>query len=114
MLSLLNKLTKDVFTTIMFTTIALTLYYVFFGLGSWEGAIWHLSRQVERPIASYYHVYSYTPSAHGTAYLDMQLGCTVAGVSNINDLTGVSLINIAQTDMSYISYPAKHYSSGWN
>lgn len=111
---MLESFVKNVFITIMFTTIALSLYYVFFGQGSWEGALWYLSRQVEIPMAYYYHTYSYAPNTYGMVYLDLELGCTVVGKSTMADITAESLIGVSQTNTAYIGYPSGYYTTGWH
>lgn len=111
----MHRVVKGVFYLMGMATVALLLYWVFFGQdGNWEGALFWASRQAENPIAQYYHQYCYTPNVHATDYLDIELGCTVYGVSDPADFTGDMFNSYQVNDDSYISYPSgTHYSTGW-
>lgn len=109
----MSKLVKEVFLLMMSVMIAMTMYYVFFGQeNKWEGVLYWSTRQVEVPISSYYYKYCYTPNAHNTDYLDMQLGCRLYGKTRQSQITTTDYESHDINDDSYISYPSVHYNVG--
>lgn len=110
----MHKLVKNVFLMILGVTVALILYFVFFGVnlapyGTWEGLIYHSARAIETPISRYYYEYCYLPSIHSNDAVDSALGGT-STVSNIQQTP--SDLNYGVDIYSFSSAP-DHYSTGW-
>lgn len=112
-MSELNQMVRDAFFAIMFALIAYILYAIFFGQGAWEGALWYGARMVERPIANYYYSYTYVPNVHSGDYLDIELGCKVFGHDDVGDITASQLYITDPSLASHTTYPAVHYTKGW-
>lgn len=74
---MLNSFVKNVFLMMMGVMVALTLYFVFFGQGSWEGLLWFGTRQFEVPCAMHYYEYCYLPSIRQSDGVDVALGGTL-------------------------------------
>lgn len=97
----MNSLVKNVFLMIMGTTVALILYFVFFGqAGNWEGLLWFATRQFEVPCAMHYYEYCYLPNARQSDGVDSALGGTIQ-YTNLQ-ATPSDLSNTA-TDLVYFS-----------
>ena len=112
---------KEVFLLIMMTTLALVLYWVFFGQASTghKGVLYWLCYNLEAPIAQYYYNYCYLPNVHNSDYIDMELGVQVYGKSDYSQITMADYNSTAlELQMagvgSVYTYPSTHYSSGWD
>lgn len=108
-----NSLVKNVFLMLMGSTVALILYFVFFGVnmapyGTWEGVLWWSARAVETPISRYYYEYCYLPNVYSSYYVDEALdGARI--VSDIQDTPA----DLSSVDDLYIFTGSDHYSTGW-
>ena len=114
----MHNVIKEVFLIIMMTTLALILYWVFFGQpapgSGFQGVLYWMCHNIEVPISQYYYNYCYLPNMHNSDYIDMELGCKLYGKTNHADLSHTDYNSLAIDDMSFISYPSSgHYSSGW-
>jgi hypothetical protein len=81
------------------------------GLEDWEGLLFFTARQMENSIGAFYYKYCYLPSVYNTAYLDMELGARVNGVSSMSNLNYRSMVSSGAIDPSHdISLPMTSYS----
>lgn len=132
----MNSMVKNVFLVILGVTVAVILYLVLFGTTSlkgeslvgksvgnvesvaeWEGALWHLARAVETPIARYYYEYCYLPNIHQNDYVDQALGGSpkVGDIQKTEtDLTRNFTKPYDDTHDFQDEYEGVyHYSTGW-
>ena len=111
----MNDLVKNAFLMIMGATVAVILYWVFFGNGVWRGVIWFAADAVESSISRYYYEFCYLPNAHVNDYMDESLGCSI--IFPINDIQKTTS-DLSSTDL--VSVPIDYteasavYSTGWN
>lgn len=107
-----SKVLRGVFFGLACAILMSTLYMAFFGVGSWEGALFYASRQVEHPISKYYYTYCYLPNVHMEDGVDVSLGATLAeDYSSI--MKTESDLSSPTSDNSSFGTENYHYSSGW-
>ena len=130
----MNEFVKALFLTLLGTTVALVLYYVFFGqvrtggVGlfrsstsneSWKGLMFYAAEAIETPISMYYYNYCYLPTALEYSYLDRDLGYVITeDTKNLTylDTTGTVYGGVSQ----YVderkgdgTTSVSKYSTGW-
>lgn len=113
----MHTFVKNCFYILGVSTLALMLYYVFFGTikngGNWEGALYYSARQVENPIGAYYFNYCYVPSTHSTDYLDVELGCKVNGKGSVDNISVSDYRAIGFSEDAGVTLPTGSYSTGF-
>lgn len=112
----MDKLVKNVFLMLLGSTVAMILYFVFFGVdlapyGQWEGLLMFSSRAIETPIAKYYYDYCYLPNIHYSDSVDRALG----GVSSVTVSLQNTPSNLTSSSSDYMDFSTvtNHYSTGW-
>ena len=111
----MHRVLKEVFLMLLCCTVALILYFIFFGVnlapyGTWEGLISYSARAVETPIARYYYEYCYLPNIHANDSIDEALG----GTSTVSNLfqTPADLSSSGTDTVSFHSV-VPYYTTGW-
>ena len=112
---------KEVFLLIMMTTLALVLYWVFFGQDSTghKGVLYWLCYNLEAPIAQYYYNYCYLPNVHNSDYIDLELGVKMYhNKTHYSQITmadyNSTALELPMDDVNVYNYPSNHYSAGWD
>lgn len=113
-----SKVLRMAFFSVMCAVLMSTLYFVFFGQGSWEGALFYATRQTEIPISKYYYTYCYLPNVHMNDAIDEALGGSIiiaVDENGIGDLLDTEP-NLSTDDSSNVNFfsSGDHYSDGWH
>lgn len=84
----MDSFVKQVFLMILGSTVALFLFWLFFGVKQtdtwWKGALWTAAEGVEVGISRYYYDYCYLPVIHNGDGVDLSIGGRFRGSSYNN------------------------------
>lgn len=97
----------------MGSTVALMLYFAFFGIKDWRGVLFYASEVVESSISRYYYEYCYLPNIHMNDSIDESLGCTVAADLQSTETFLGEEAGLVYNNVSYPSSLDSFYTTGW-
>lgn len=114
----MDSLVKNVFLMILGSTVALFLFWLFFGVKQtntwWKGALWTAAEGVEVGISKYYYDYCYLPVIHSSDGVDQSIGGQFRGAQYNQATLSAGAISYnclntyrqTGTDLSYVDTSA--------
>lgn len=112
----MTSMVKNVFLMLMGAVVAVTLYFIFFGQGTWEGLLWFATRQFEVPCALHYYEYCYLPNIRQSDGVDEALGGVLQyGIQQTpSDLSNDSILTVTfPVTMTSADNVERVWSTSW-